>query len=58
MADHPLKRAAPQGDAVPRCPAKAGTKRKADMKFRLYKLAFALASLAAIAEMLGAGRRF
>jgi hypothetical protein len=28
------------------------------MKFRLYKLAFALASLAAIAEMLGAGRRF
>jgi hypothetical protein len=28
------------------------------MKFRLYKVAFALASLAAIAEMLGAGRRF
>jgi hypothetical protein len=28
------------------------------MKLRLYKLAFALSSLAAIVEVLGAGRRF
>jgi hypothetical protein len=34
------------------------TKGRQAMKFRLYKLAFALASLAAIAEILGAGRRF
>jgi hypothetical protein len=35
-----------------------GTKGRQPMKFRLYKLAFALGSLAAIAEILGAGRRF
>jgi hypothetical protein len=28
------------------------------MKFRLYKMAFALASIAVIVEVLGAGRRF
>jgi hypothetical protein len=39
-------------------PHRWARKGRLTMKFRLYKLAFALGSLAAIVEILGAGRRF
>jgi hypothetical protein len=32
--------------------------RRKTVKFRIYKLAFAVASIAALIEVLGAGRRF
>jgi hypothetical protein len=58
MIDRPLKHRGPEGDAVSDAPQRGHERGRQAMKFRLYKLAFALASLAAIAEILGAGRRF
>jgi hypothetical protein len=54
----PLKHRPSAGDAFPDASTGGHIKEGKAMKFRLYKLAFALASLAAIAEILGAGRRF
>jgi hypothetical protein len=58
MTEGALKKGSSEGDALSDAPYGGHEKEGRRMKFRLYKLAFALASLAAIAEILGAGRRF
>jgi len=58
MVEHPLKGGASEGDGSAEARMSGHEKEGKAMRFRLYKLAFALGSLAAIVEILGAGRRF